>query len=245
MEGRVRVEGLVGPKAGTLVRDDAKIHVQEPEGKYASRGGLKLEAALAAFGLEVTGSVVLDAGASAGGFTDCLLQRGASRVYAVDVGYGQLRGRLAVDPRVVNWERTNVSDISRDELEPPIQLCVFDLSYLSISLALPILARLFVGAPDVIGLIKPLYERVERSAMQDRQALLGALGRVAAAAEGAGLTMTDIIASPILGSHGAVEFLGRFRTESDRRAVPAAEHLATVVETAVRLCDPPVADRRP
>jgi 23S rRNA (cytidine1920-2'-O)/16S rRNA (cytidine1409-2'-O)-methyltransferase len=235
MEGRIGVEGLRDPKPGALVREHAAITVSGSEPKYASRGGFKLEAALEAFGVAVNGRVVLDAGASAGGFTDCLLQRGAARIYALDVGYGQLRGRLAADRRVVSWERTNISDVSRADFHPAIDLCVFDLSYLSVAVSLPILARLFEGPPDLIGLIKPLYEQVERSSMQDETALRGVLVRVAESARAADLSMSQVVASPILGSNGAVEFLARFQAEPGCRSVTAHE-CDRAIAVAVALC---------
>src|SRR5262245_51502136 len=133
LAGKVVVDEKVCSKPGTTVREDAKIFVRGEQLKFASRGGYKLEAALERFAIDVTNKVVLDAGASTGGFTDCLLQHGAARVYAVDVGFGQLRGKLASDPRVVNMEKTNVGDLTLASFDPPIELCTFDLSYLSMT----------------------------------------------------------------------------------------------------------------
>jgi 23S rRNA (cytidine1920-2'-O)/16S rRNA (cytidine1409-2'-O)-methyltransferase len=206
LAGDVLVDGRPSSKPGTPVAAGAQVSLRRPVERYASRGGLKLEAALARFAVPVAGAVVLDAGASTGGFTDCLLQHGADRVYAVDVGFGQLRGKLASDPRVVNLERTNISDLTIERLAPPIDLCTFDLSYLSARKAIPILARLFRGSVQMVGLIKPLFEGVPGPAMADPRAvgpaLLGVLEALPAA-----LAAHDVMVSPILGSNGTLEFL--------------------------------------
>jgi 23S rRNA (cytidine1920-2'-O)/16S rRNA (cytidine1409-2'-O)-methyltransferase len=205
--GDVLVADRVCSKPGTLVAEDVPLELRRPLQKYVSRGGLKLEAALARFGVPVADRVVLDAGASTGGFTDCLLQHGARRVYAVDVGYGQLRGKLASEPRVTNLERTNISDLAREDLSPAIDLCVFDLSYLSARKAVPVLASLFQGPPEMVGLIKPLFEGVSQSAMQDSGRLASALLSVLESLGTQQLSARDAMVSPIFGTRGTVEFL--------------------------------------
>ncbi len=220
LAGDVLVDERACTKPGVRVPDGARIALRRAPEKYASRGGLKLEAALRRFAFSVEGSAVLDAGASTGGFTDCLLQHGAARVYAVDVGYGQLRGKLASDPRVVNLERTNISDLGPDTFRPPIDLAVFDLSYLSARKAIPIVARLFTGPVAMIGLIKPLFEGVRAEAMADPDALAPALAGVLDALPEHGLAARDVMLSPVLGSRGTVEFLmwiasGAFATPAD------------------------------
>jgi 23S rRNA (cytidine1920-2'-O)/16S rRNA (cytidine1409-2'-O)-methyltransferase len=211
MAGKVVVGGVVCSKPGTRVRTDADVHHRGVDGKYASRGGLKLEAALQRFAVSVEGRVVLDAGASTGGFTDCLLQHGAKRVYAVDVGYGQLRGRIAADPRVVSMERTNIGDLHPGMFDPPFDLCVFDLSYLSTTKAAPSLKALFTGPVEMIGLVKPPFERVPQEGMRDVDLLRDALHRVVAALGSASLSVVGLMVSPILGGRGSVEFLAHMR----------------------------------
>jgi 23S rRNA (cytidine1920-2'-O)/16S rRNA (cytidine1409-2'-O)-methyltransferase len=209
LAGDVLVTGTVCEKPGTRIAGGATVTLRRSLEKYASRGGLKLEAALARFRVPVTGRVALDAGASTGGFTDCLLQHGAARVYAVDAGYGQLRGKLRSDRRVVNLEKTNISEVRLADLDPPIDLAVFDLSYLSAARAMPVLARLFTVDPDIIGLVKPLFEGVQPADMKEPASLRAALVRVLAAIAAQGLAVQAIIPSPILGSGGTVEFLVR------------------------------------
>jgi len=177
---------------------------------YASRGGLKLAHALATFGVPVAGRVCLDVGASTGGFTDCLLQHGAARVYAVDVGRGQLAWRLQKDPRVVAMDRTNVRYL--EALPEPVSLVTIDVAFISLRLVLPAVLRLLTPAADVIPLIKPQFEAsreqvprggVVRDPAVHRQVLTSVL----AFAQGLGLTVRGLVPSPITGPAGNREFL--------------------------------------
>jgi 23S rRNA (cytidine1920-2'-O)/16S rRNA (cytidine1409-2'-O)-methyltransferase len=240
MSGAVLVNGQAITKPGTPVNHDAEILIRGLNQKYASRGGLKLEAALAAFKLSVTGRVVLDAGAAAGGFTDCLLQHGAAVVYAVDVGYGQIRGSLAADTRVRNRERTNIGDLRREDLVPAIDMCVADLSYLSLTKAVPILKDLFEGPPLMICLIKPLFEGVSQERKNSLSEFVEALDRLAESTRAHGLTITGLTVSPVLGSRGTIEFLGLltesasdadgFRNQRDRVIQEVAEKFRDEVD---------------
>lgn len=214
MAGKVWVADQYLTKAGHKVRTDVEIRIKDVDRKYVSRGGLKLEAALSRFGLSVAGKTVLDAGASVGGFTDCLLQHGAAKVYAVDVGYGQIRGALANDARVVNLERTNISSLKIEQFEPALALCVADLSYVSLTKALPTLAALFAGEKMLVCLIKPLFEGASQAAPNSQHSLRTALETVVAGSQACGLSLIDLIASPILGNTNTIEFLGLF---SDRQ----------------------------
>jgi 23S rRNA (cytidine1920-2'-O)/16S rRNA (cytidine1409-2'-O)-methyltransferase len=207
LAGDVLVDGAVCAKPGTAVGEAAVVALRRAPEKYASRGGLKLAAALERFALALDGQTVLDAGASTGGFTDCLLQHGAARVYAVDVGYGQLRGKLRCDPRVVNLERTNVGDLELATFEPALDLAVFDLSYLSAVKAVPIVAALFRKPVSIIGLVKPLFEGVPPEGKRDPALLAGALDRVLASLPAQNLAARGLIPSPIAGSNGTAEFL--------------------------------------
>ena len=178
MAGQVYVGGQRADKPGIQVPIDATIVVRGRR-QYVSRGGHKLAAALDAFGLDASGRVALDCGASTGGFTDCLVQRGAALVYAVDVGYGQLAGSLRAHPRVRTMERTNLGDLSPAALDPSPTLITLDLSYLSLVDALPIASRLLMPAGDVLALFKPLFEVDDAEAR--RQGTLSDLHLVAAA----------------------------------------------------------------
>lgn len=235
MARKVRLGDQYLTKPGNLVPTDAVPEVVGLEKPYVSRGGEKLAAALDRFGLSPAGKVVLDAGASTGGFTDCLLQRGAALVYAVDVGFGQLRGSLASDARVRALERTNIAALTPDRLDPPIDLAVADLSYLSVSRSLPILASLFARRPAIVHLVKPLFEGLDQNQTVDRAALSAVLTRVAAAAARSDLSLQGLMASPILGSGGTIEFLGLF---SDQAAGASVAELAeAALDQAAELAD--------
>jgi len=213
MEGRVRVGGEPAAKAGQRVRDDAEITVEEPR-RFVSRGGEKLEAALDAFAIDVTGLRALDVGASTGGFTDCLLQRGAAHVTAVDVGYGQLDWRLRNDPRVRVLERTNFRNLG-DDAFTPFDVIVIDASFISLR---TILARatayLASGAP-IVALVKPQFEagreRLDRGVVRDPEVHRAVLREVRAGASALGLGMAALIASPLRGPAGNREFLIELR----------------------------------
>jgi 23S rRNA (cytidine1920-2'-O)/16S rRNA (cytidine1409-2'-O)-methyltransferase len=199
-------------KAGDLLPRDTTIALTERD-PFVSRGGHKLAAALDAFEVDPAGRVCLDAGASTGGFTDVLLQRGASRVYAVDVGRGQLAETLRQDQRVVSMERTNARSLTSTTLPEPIDLAVIDVSFISLGLVLaPIASTLRPGldAP-IIALVKPQFEagrgRTDHGVVRDPVIHREVLERVVDAAEATGLGARDVVASPILGPEGNREFL--------------------------------------
>ena len=216
LSGRVEVEGRRVEKAGTPVNSSAAIQVLGPAHPYVSRGGVKLAAALDAFGMDPGGLVCLDVGASTGGFTDCLLQRGALRVYAIDVGHGQLDAKLRSDPRVVLRERVNARNLSREDVPEPVALAVMDLSFISIRLVLPAVVPLLAQGAAVIVLVKPQFEAgrrevprggVVRSAATHRRVV----GEIERFGSGLGLTHLGVIPSPIKGARGNQEFLLVFR----------------------------------
>jgi 23S rRNA (cytidine1920-2'-O)/16S rRNA (cytidine1409-2'-O)-methyltransferase len=209
--GTVTVSGRPVVKASTLVADDEPIAVSGPARRFASRGGEKLDAALDRFGLDVAGASALDAGASTGGFTDCLLRRGAARVVAVDVGYGQLDWRLRQDPRVVVLERTNVRDLEPTSLPYRPEVVTADLSFISLRLAVPALAGVAAPNASFVLLVKPQFEagrdRVSGGVVRDPGTWGDVLRGVAEAALGEGLSPVSMMASPILGPAGNAEFL--------------------------------------
>ena len=209
--GEVRVAGQVVDAPARLVADDAEITVARPP-KYVSRGGLKLEAALEAFAIDPAGRVCADAGSSTGGFTDCLLQRGARRVYAVDVGTGQLHWRLRNDPRVVVRERENIRYL--DALPEPVTLAVVDVSFISLTLILPQLFKWMAPGPTagVVALIKPQFEagreQVGRGGIvRDPEVHRSVVDKIVRFADGQGWPSGGLIDSPIQGTDGNVEFL--------------------------------------
>jgi 23S rRNA (cytidine1920-2'-O)/16S rRNA (cytidine1409-2'-O)-methyltransferase len=158
MAGKVLVNGHQVDKPGFLVSTDDTLELKGEDIPYASRGGLKLEAALNNFKLNVIGKVCMDVGASSGGFTDCLLQHGAERVYAVDVGYGQLAWKLRRDPRVVVIERTNVRNMPADALPDPVDLVTIDVSFISLKIIVPAIERFMKPDASILALIKPQFE---------------------------------------------------------------------------------------
>ncbi len=209
--GQVRVAGRIVDKPGHPVPVDADIQLQELP-RYVSRGGLKLEAALDSFGLDVRGRVAVDVGASTGGFTDCLLQRGVARVYAVDVGYGQLAWKLRQDPRVVVLERTNIRHLEELPEGSLADLAVVDTSFIGLERVLPATVRLLQPQADLIVLVKPQFEagpdKVGKGGVvRDPRIHREVLERVIAHAQELGLEVAGLRASPLLGPAGNVEFL--------------------------------------
>ena len=216
LAGLVTVGGRRAEKAGEAIPDEADIEVAGPPHPYVSRGGVKLAAALDHFGLDPAGKTCLDVGASTGGFTDCLLQRGALRVYAVDVGYGQLDAKLRNDPRVVVREKVNARTLSRDEVPEPIDLAAADVSFISLRLVLPAVVPLLVPGAPLIVLVKPQFEAGRREVPRGGVVKSDATRqRVVAEIEAAGreldLSVLGSIPSPIRGARGNEEFLLGFR----------------------------------
>ena len=217
LAGQVLADDRPVPNAGTLVPPGAVIRVRGLHA-YASRGGHKLEAALRECEVDPTDRVALDAGASTGGFTDCLLQHGVRRVYAVDVGYGQLLGRLRQDPRVVNLERTNLADVASLHLDPAPTLVTLDLSYLALHEAWRLVRRWLPEGSDVISLVKPLFEIDDAEArrtgrISGHQPYVDILTRLARSAEDLGWSVLRVMPSPIRGSHDTLEFLLHSRAQ--------------------------------
>lgn len=211
------IDSVPFPKVGMMVVPDVIIREKVSRRQYASRGGVKLAAAIDMFEIKVEGRVALDAGASTGGFTDCLLQRGAARVYAVDTGFGQLRGSLRKDSRVVNMERRNIGSLTLNELDPDLSLITLDLSYLSLRIAVPIVHRLLRSAGDIICLVKPLFEiedsEVRRSGIVgSREVYRSVLLNLGQDLARDGLVIVALAESPILGNGGTVEYLFHVQT---------------------------------
>lgn len=222
LAGDVLVDGQVMDQVGRLVDQDASIEIK---GKalcpYVSRGGWKLESALEGFSCSVLDKVAMDVGASTGGFTDCLLQKGCRRVYAVDVGYGQLAWTLRQDPRVISLERQNIRYLSPDDLPERADLATIDVSFISLSLVLPAVKELVVRAGDILCLVKPQFEvgkgEVGKGGVvRDPQKHEQVLRKVIARADDLGLWTLGLIRSPLKGPKGNVEFFLHLRSDSQR-----------------------------
>lgn len=212
MSGQVVVDDHAAVKAGVLVRVDADIRLKGELLPFVSRGGLKLQKALDVFDLDVTNLVALDAGASTGGFTDCLLQRGVRKVFAVDVGYGQLAWKLRRDERVVSLEKTNIRHLEPERLDETPDIAVVDVSFISLDKVLPNVVRLIKDEGSIVTLIKPQFEvgrgevgkgGVVRDATKHQEVVAA----VRTLAETLGLVVGGMVESPILGPKGNREFL--------------------------------------
>lgn len=222
LSGRVKVKGVERPKPGTPLLEDAELTVEGPEHPWVSRGGVKLAAGLDAFGIDPSGRVCLDVGASTGGFTDVLLTRGAVRVWAIDVGHGQLHAKLRFDPRVVLREGVNARLLTRDDVPEPCSLLVADVSFISLRLILPAVVPLLDPAAEALLLVKPQFES-ERGEVgkggivRDPDVRTRALERVVGVAVALGLVHVGTVPSPITGADGNVELLAAFRRDAPPR----------------------------
>jgi 23S rRNA (cytidine1920-2'-O)/16S rRNA (cytidine1409-2'-O)-methyltransferase len=219
MSGAVLVAGRPETKPGTLVDPGAEIALRAEDHPYVSRGALKLEKGLDTFGIEPAGATALDVGASTGGFTDLLLRRGAARVYAIDVGYGQLAWSLRQDPRVVVLERENARTMELDRVPEPCDLAVIDVSFISLTLVLPRVRELLRPPPGkpIVALVKPQFEVGRREVgkggvVRDPDVRRGAVERVRTWAGEHGFVPGDDVESPITGPAGNVEYLLLLRT---------------------------------
>ncbi len=235
MSGLVFVKGQRVDKPGTAVLNDAEIEVRGSALRYVSRGGLKLEKAMAAFPIALEGAVCGDIGASTGGFTDCMLQNGASRVYAVDVGYGQLAWSLRSDGRVVCLERTNARYLTHEQVPDELDFASIDVSFISLKLILPAVCGLLKPAGHVACLVKPQFEAGrekvgKKGVVRDPAVHQEVLERFLEHAKESGFTVLGLTYSPIRGPEGNIEYLGylekgaREAAEFDLKALVAESH---------------------
>jgi 23S rRNA (cytidine1920-2'-O)/16S rRNA (cytidine1409-2'-O)-methyltransferase len=215
LAGQVRVGGHTVTKAGAPVAADALLDLVVPDHPYVGRGGLKLAHALDTFGVAVAGRRALDIGASTGGFTDVLLQRGATHVVALDVGHGQLDWKLRNDARVTVVEHFNARHLTPGDLDAPVDLVTIDVSFISLAQILPVVPPLLRAGADVIALVKPQFEagrlEVRKGVIRDPGVHARVIEEVAAAAAGVGLTRMASTPSPVTGQKGNVEFLLHLR----------------------------------
>ena len=217
LAGGVSVDGIMVDKPAKLVPLDGRIEIVQPA-LFVSRSGDKLAAALDAFQIDPRGTIGLDVGCSTGGFTDCLLQRGATRIYAIDVGYGQFDWRLRQDSRVVLLERTNIRYVDRTAVPEPIDLAVIDVSFISLTLVLPAVVHLLNSSATVVALVKPQFEvgkgQVGRGGIVRDDAQREAVTKkVIACAAHLGLQLKGVLDSPVIGRKGNREILAGFARE--------------------------------
>ena len=213
MSGQVYVNGQKADKAGVSYEETVDIEVRGAVCPYVSRGGLKLEKALRDFGVKPEGYVCSDSGASTGGFTDCLLQQGAKKVFAIDVGYGQLDWKIRSDPRVVVMERTNIRYVTPDQLGEALDLSVIDVSFISLKIVLPAIKELLKPDGQVLCLIKPQFEAGKekvgkKGVVRDKAVHQEVLDNFVALADELNFTILGLTFSPVKGPEGNIEFLG-------------------------------------
>lgn len=212
LAGKVRVNSRMSGKAGEKIDEDAFVEVLASDLKYVSRGGLKLEKAIVEFGIVFQDKIVADIGASTGGFTDCALQNGARKVYAIDVGYGQLAWKLRSDERVVNMERCNIRNVAEESFNPKADIVTIDVSFISLAKVLPAAITFSQAAADFVVLIKPQFEagrdRVgKKGVVRDRNTHIDVIQSVFDSARELGLFVKALSYSPITGPEGNIEFL--------------------------------------
>lgn len=237
MEGNVFVENQREDKAGTSISTEAKIEIKGNTLKYVSRGGLKLEKAMTHFGISLQDKVCMDIGASTGGFTDCMLQNGAKKVYAVDVGYGQFAWKLRNDERVVCMEKTNIRYVTPENIGEPLDFASVDVSFISLSKVLPPAKELLREGGEMVCLIKPQFEAGrekvgKKGVVRDAKVHLEVIETVMENARGLGFFILNLEYSPIKGPEGNIEYLvhikksetGGIAENVDAQAVVTAAH---------------------
>lgn len=217
MSGIVYVENQKADKVGATYDENANIEVRGSTLKYVSRGGLKLEKALKYFDIDPTGHICMDIGASTGGFSDCLLQNGAVKVYSIDVGYGQLAWKIRNDERVVAMERTNFRKVTKEQISDNPSLAVIDVSFISLKIILPVAKMLMNDTAEILCLVKPQFEAGrekvgKKGVVRDPEVHKEVLENFLIHATQAGFFIEDITFSPIKGPEGNIEFLAHIKT---------------------------------
>ena len=239
MAGEVYVNGQKADKSGMEVDITSNIEVRGSACPYVSRGGLKLEKALKNFGVDPTGYVCSDSGASTGGFTDCLLQQGASKVFAIDVGYGQLAWKIRNDPRVVVMERTNIRYVTLEDLGEPLDLSVIDVSFISLGLVLPVVKTLLKLTGQVLCLIKPQFETGKdkvgkKGVVRDPAVHEEVLQNFISLAKSLDFTIRNLTFSPVKGPEGNIEFLAHLSMQPGEDSYLAPGDLVAQAHAALK-----------
>ncbi len=240
MAGQVFMDTVCVDKAGTKIPVTANITIKGNTLKYVSRGGLKLEKAIDLYGIHLTDAVMIDIGASTGGFTDCALQNGAQKVFAIDVGYNQLAWKLRQDERVINMEKQNIRTVTPELLGELADFISIDVAFISLDKVLPVATTLLKDTGSLVALIKPQFEAGREKVgkggiVKDPAVHLEVLKRILQVAEDNGLHVHGLTYSPIKGMEGNIEFLGYFRKEEEG-ALPLGDALWNpVVEAAHQL----------
>ncbi len=233
MEGVVYINNQKADKVGDMVKETDVVEVRGSALKYVSRGGLKLEKAMSEYSLDLTGLVCMDVGASTGGFTDCMLQNGAKKVYCVDVGYGQLAWKLRQDERVVNMERTNIRYVTNDDVDELLDFASIDVAFISLKLVLPVVYNLLKDDGRVVALIKPQFEAGrekvgKKGVVRDKNVHIEVIENVLSFTREIGFNVLGVTFSPIKGPEGNIEYLMYISKQGVDTDIP----VETIVESS-------------
>ena len=237
MEGNVFVENQREDKAGTSIPENAKIEIKGNTLKYVSRGGLKLEKAMNHFDIELQNKVCMDIGASTGGFTDCMLQNGAIKVYAVDVGYGQFAWKLRTDERVVCMEKTNIRYVTPEDIGEPVDFSSVDVSFISLTKVLEPIRNYLKEDGEIVALIKPQFEAGrekvgKKGVVRDKAVHREVIEKIADYARNIGFGVMELDYSPIRGPEGNIEYLIRLKKGAESMGKDMEEAVASVTDKA-------------
>lgn len=248
MAGLVLVDGQKIDKAGTMVKEEAELRVLGSALPYVSRGGLKLEKAMETFGIAIDGKVAADIGASTGGFTDCALQRGAAKVYTIDVGYGQLAWKLRSDSRVVNMERTNIRYVRPEDIGELLDFASIDVAFISLTKVLEPVKALLKDTGEIVALIKPQFEAGrgnvgKKGVVRDPEVHRSVIREVAAFSRGIGFFPAGLTFSPIRGPEGNIEYLVHLVQQAVETDAATEEKIDAVVTEAHKELDKGKGDR--
>lgn len=228
MEGIVYINNQKAMKAGDMVNEKDTVEVRGNTLKYVSRGGLKLEKAMTNFDLTLKGKVCMDVGASTGGFTDCMLQNGASKVYCVDVGYGQLAWKLRQDERVRNMERTNIRYVTENDIDEKLDFASIDVAFISLKLVLPVVYNLLKDDGEVVALIKPQFEAGrdkvgKKGVVRDKNVHIEVIENVLEFTRSFGFNVSEVTYSPIKGPEGNIEYLMHISKQGEDNEINVIE----------------------
>lgn len=245
MAGQVYIDGQKSDKPGTPIPEDARVEIRGETLRYVSRGGLKLEKALTVFPISLEGAICADIGASTGGFTDCMLQNGASKVYAIDVGYGQLAWNLRNNEKVINLERTNIRHVTKEQIPDILDFISIDVSFISLRLVLPVAASLLKENGYMVCLVKPQFEAGrekvgKKGVVRDQTVHCSVLEQASGYAEENGFSIRGIDFSPVKGPEGNIEYLMFLCKDSECCPLPA--DIPTLVERSHQVLDKPKAE---
>lgn len=244
MAGNVYVNGQKADKAGIEVTDQDEIEVRGEKLRYVSRGGLKLEKAFDQFPISVQNAVCMDIGASTGGFSDCMLQNGAKKVYAIDVGYGQLAWKLRTDERVINLERTNFRYVTKEQIKDPVDFASVDVSFISLTLILPAAYPLLAEEGEMVCLIKPQFEAGrefigKKGVVKEPQVHENVIVKVIDFAVESGFSVYGLTFSPVKGPEGNIEYLLYIKKQRQAQSFVDRDHIHRIVESSHEALDRP------